>query len=84
MFLLISSNFQNSTFEIITITVTEIVLIEMLFFTVSSKQKSKNEKTKYHGTFIPFKSQLYSMPRISIFLLFGSWNLVFYLHVWVN
>ena len=47
MFLLISSNFQNSTFEIITITVTEIVLIQIFFFTIGSKQKNKTENTEY-------------------------------------
>ena len=53
MFLIISSNFQSSTFEIITITMTEIVLIQMFFFTIASKQKNKkNENTEYHGTFI--------------------------------
>ena len=72
MFLLISSNFQSSTFEIITITVTEIVLIQMLFSTIGSKQKNKIENTEYHGTFI----QVYSRLRSSIFLLLGSWNLV--------
>ena len=59
MFLLISCNFKNSTFEIIAITVTEIVLIQMFFFTIGSKQKNKNENTEYHGTFI----QVYSRPR---------------------
>ena len=77
MLLLTDTNFQNSTFEIITITVTEIVLIQMFFFTVDSKQKNKNENTEYHGTFI----QVYSKPRSSIFLLLGSWNLVLYLLV---
>ena len=72
MFLLISSNFQSSTFEIITITVTEIVLIQMLFSTIGSKQKNKIENTEYHGTFIQVSSRL----RSSIFLLLGSWNLV--------
>ena len=71
MFLLISSNFQNSTFEIITITVTEIVLIQMFFFTIDSKQKNKNENTEYHGTFI----QVYSKPRSSIF--FFAWVMEF-------
>ena len=65
MFLLISSNFQNSTFEIITTTVTEIVLIQMFFFTIGSKQKDKNENAEYHGTFI----QVYSKPRSSIFFV---------------
>ena len=42
MFLLISSKFENSTFKIITTTVTEIVLIQMFFFTIGSKQKNEN------------------------------------------
>ena len=84
MFLLVSSNFQNCTFEVLTITVMEIVLIQMFFFTVGAKQKNENENTEYHGTFTPFKSQFYSKPRSSIFLLFGSWNLLLYLHVWVK
>ena len=71
MFLLISSNFQNSTFEIITTTVTEIVLIQMFFFTIGSKQKDKNENAEYHGTFI----QVYSKPRSSIF--FFAWVMEF-------
>ena len=35
------SNFQNSTLEIITITVTEIIFIQVFFYTVASKQKNK-------------------------------------------
>ena len=70
----ISSDFQNSTFEIITITVTEIVFIQVFFFTVASKQKNKNEYTENHGAFISFKSQLYWKLVGSIFLLFGSCN----------
>ena len=75
---LISSNIRNSTFEIITITVMEIVLIQLLFFNVGSKQINENENTEYHGTLIPFKSQLYPKPGSSIFLLFGSWSLEYH------
>ena len=78
---LISSNIQNGVFYVITITVTEIDLIQVLFFTVGSKQKNKNENTEYHGTFTPFKAKLYLKPGKSIFLLFWSWSLVLYLHV---
>ena len=39
--------------------------------------KKQNENTKYHGTFISLKSHLYSKKRGPIFLLFGSWSLVF-------
>ena len=43
---MISSNFQNSTFKIITITVTEIILIQVFLFSVGSKQQqNKNENT---------------------------------------
>ena len=38
---LISSNFQNGVFYVITITVTEIDLIQVLLFTVGYKQKNK-------------------------------------------
>ena len=48
MFLLISSNFQSSTFEIITITVKEIVLIQMFFFTIVSKQKKWKYGIPWH------------------------------------
>ena len=43
---LISSNFQNGVFYVITITVTEIDLIQVLLFTVGYKQKNKNENTE--------------------------------------
>ena len=46
--------------------------------------KNKNENTKYHGIFISFKIQLYSKQGSPIFIFFGSWNLVLYLHVWIN
>ena len=39
-----TSNFQNGTFEIIIITVTEIVLIQVFLFIVASKQKNKKHK----------------------------------------
>ena len=65
---LIISNYQNSTFEIVTITLMEIVSMQVFFFIVGSKWKNKNENTKYHGRFISFKSHLYSKPESSIFL----------------
>ena len=71
---LIISNYQNSTFEIVTITLMEIVSMQVFFFIVGSKWKNKNENTKYHGRFISFKSHLYLKPESSIFLFFGSWN----------
>ena len=42
----------------ITITVMEVVLIQVFFFTVGFKQKNKNENTEYSGIFTPFKSEL--------------------------
>ena len=61
----------------------EVVLI-CCSLTVSSKQKTQMKNINYHGIFIPFKIQLYSKQRTSIFLLFGSWSLVLYIHVWVK
>ena len=45
------SNFQNGTFEVITIAVMEIALIQVFFFTVGSKQKLKIENTEYSQFF---------------------------------
>ena len=58
----------------------ESILIQLFFSAFGSKQK----KNKYHGTFIPSKSKLYSKPGILIFLLFWSWSLALYFHVWVK
>ena len=80
---MISCNFQNSFFEIININMTEIVLIQVFFFTVGSKT-NKNENTENHGALIPLKSQLYLKLASSIFLVSGWCNLVLYLHVWVK
>ena len=68
----------------ITITVTEISLIQVLFFTFVSKQKIKNtelHKTEYRDTLISFENQLYSKPERPIFLFFRSWSLVLYVHL---
>ena len=51
--------------------------------TVGFEQKIKME-TEYDGTFISFKSQLYSEQGGSILLLFGLWCLALYLYVWVK
>ena len=56
----------------------EIAFIQVFFFSVGFKQKNKNENTEYNGSFIPFKSQLYSKPGSSIFLLFESWILEYW------
>ena len=79
----------------ITITVTEVILIQVYFLTVGSKHKNKNEYIEFHGIFIPCKSQFYSKHFESHFD--GGWNmfvvmesvwswsnLVLYLHVWVT
>ena len=60
-------NYHNST---------EVALINLFSLTVVSKQKNKNKNTKYHGTFISFKSHLCSKQGSPIFLLFGWWSIV--------
>ena len=47
----------------------EIVLIQVFFLTVGSKQKN-NKNAEYLGTFIPFESQLYSKSGSFIFFFF--------------
>ena len=49
---LMSSNFQNCNFKIITITVTEIGFIQVFFFYRCSKQKNKN--LEYHKNGVPW------------------------------
>ena len=49
---------------------TEIVLIQVFFFTVGSKT-NKNENTENHGALIPLKSQLYLKLASSIFRVSG-------------
>ena len=56
----------------------KIDLIQVFFFTVGLKKKSKNENRECYGTFMPFKSQLCSKPGSSTFLLFASWSLDYY------
>ena len=79
-----SSNFQNGTFEIITITVTEIVLVQVFVFTVASKQKNKNENKEHHGTFYQSRVSSTQNQGETIFPLFGSWSLALYLYFWVK
>ena len=67
-----------------TITVTEVVLIQVFFLIVGSKHRKI--KIKIRNTIAPSyhsKVGLYSRNGV-IFLLFGPWSLVLYLHVWVN
>ena len=67
------------------ITATEVVLIKLFSYTIVSKQKKKKkENTGYYGTFISFKSLLYSKQGSPVFLLFGSWSVILYLHVSVK
>ena len=82
-------NFENScdqvTFRMpltkkITITVTEVVLIQVSFLTVSSKSNNNNEHAEYHGIFIPFIGKIYSKQGSHISLLFGTWALVLFSH----
>ena len=67
---LIPGNFQNNAFEIITLSVSAIILIQVFFFPVGCKWKNKNENRKYHDILISFKIQLYSEPGSFTFLFF--------------
>ena len=53
-------------------TVTEIVLTQMFFLIIGSKEKNKNESTEYHSIFMQYKSQVCPSQESAIFLLFGS------------
>ena len=59
----------------------EVVLIQVSFVTIGSRQKKKNKNdiTEYHGIFISFKIRIYSKHGSPIFLLFGLWHLLLYL-----
>ena len=61
-------------------TVTEVVLIQVPFLTVGSKQNDNNEQGEYNGIFIPFKGKIYSKRASIISLLFETWTLVLFLH----
>ena len=56
----------------VTTTVTEVVRIQVSFFTVGSKNDN-NKHTEYHVIFIPFKDQIYSKQGSHFSLLFGAW-----------
>ena len=60
-----------ATYEKITPTVTEVILIQASFLTIGSKQKIKNELTECQDISILFKSQVYLKQESQIFLLFG-------------
>ena len=77
------ANFQNGTFERITITVTEVVLIQVLFLTIGSKHTQTHTHThkikmKKQNTMAPSYHSKVSSTQITdpMFLLFGSWSLV--------
>ena len=75
-------NFRNNTFHkkiIITATLSSNCSLIPLF-----PNKNKNKNTEYYGTFISFKSHLFSKQGSPILLLFRSWSVVLYLHVWVK
>ena len=59
----------------INITATVDVLIHLFSLTVASKQKIKMEK-RYTVT-LSYHSKVYSKQRSPIFLMLGSWNVVF-------
>ena len=76
---------RNDTFKKnFTATATEVVLVQLFSYNVVSKQNNKNENKEYYGTFISFKSHLYSKQESPIFLLFGSRSIVLHLYVWVK
>ena len=63
-------------------TVIEIVLMQVLFFTVGSKQKKKLWNTmvpSYHSKVSSTQNQ-----KVPFFFLFESWSLVLYRPVWVK
>ena len=60
--------------------VTEVVLIQVSFLNVGSKQNDNNEQGEYNGIFIPFKGKIYSKWGSQISLLFETWTLVLFLH----
>ena len=62
---------------------TEVVLIQVSFLTVGSKQKN-NKHAEYHDIFIPFKGQIYLKQGSHVSFLFGTWTLVLFSHVWVK
>ena len=78
------ANFHSGTFIKITITVTKVVLIQVFFLTVSSKDKKIKIETR--NIMAPScHSKLALLEKDSpIFLLFRSWSLVLSLHFWVK
>ena len=58
--------------------------MQVSFLTVSSKQKNKIEPMEYHGI-VTYHSKVGCTKSMSpIILLFRSWSLILYLHVWVK
>ena len=54
-----------------TLTVTEVVRIQVSFLTVGSKNNN-NKHAEYHAIFIAFKGQIYSKQGSHVSLLFGT------------
>ena len=62
------------------ITITVVVLTQVHFPAVGSKQKNNDEHTESHDIFILFKDKIYSKQGSHISLLFGTWTLVLFPH----
>ena len=68
-----------------TITVTEVVLIQVcLFLPLVVNKNNNNEHVEYHVIFIPFKGQIYSKQGSHVSLLFETWTLALFSHVLVK
>ena len=63
---LVRNNFEN-IFKKTTIRATEVVLIQVLFLTVGSKPKNKNENTKYHNMKWKVHFSLACLGKIKVF-----------------
>ena len=82
-----SGNFRNGTFEIITKTVAEVVLIKVSSPNVASKQKNWKINIITQNTMeSPYHSKVRSTQNKGspTFLMFGSQSLLLYLHVLVK
>ena len=64
----------------ITITVTEVVLIQVPFLLLILNKNDNDEHVESHDIFIPFKDRIYSKQGNHISLLFVTWTLVLFLH----
>ena len=64
----------------ITITVTEVVLIQVPFLLLILNKNDNDEHVESHDIFIPFKDRIYSKQGSHISYLFGTWTLVLFPH----